>query len=261
MPSRRLILPGSAAEMPRFVKGRVLEPEVMGGDEEVAAYAGGVATAHLDRMDDSFVRAALRLAGPGARILDVGTGTGSLPVKMALKRPDAALVGVDLSDAMLRAARERAATARIGRRVTFRRANARRLPFRRGAFDLVISNSLLHHLPDPVPTLDEIARVLAPGGSVFIRDLRRPARPRLRAHIRRHGRFYKGTMYRLFSDSVKASFKVAEMKLLVAESRLRGCRVRAQLATYLVIEGAPRRRAGPRYLQKRGLRGRVSPRA
>lgn len=231
--------------LPRYASVRVLEPEVMDDEQEVEAYLDGVATAHLDRMDDSFVRCAVRQARPGARVLDVGTGTGSLPVKIALARPDTRVVGVDLSSAMLRRARARAAAARLGGRVRFRLANARRLPFERGAFDLVVSNSVLHHLPDPVPMFDEIARVLARGGKVFIRDLRRPAPARIAAHIRRHGRHYKGTMRRLFSDSVKASFRVAEIEALVAESRLGGCRVRPQLATYLVIEGAPSPRPAP----------------
>jgi ubiquinone/menaquinone biosynthesis C-methylase UbiE len=213
---------------------------------EVLAYLGGVASSHLDRMDDTFVRAAMRHARASSRVLDIGTGTGSVPLKMAARRPDLSIVGIDLSDEMIRVARSGVREAGLHRRVKIRKANARRSPFPAGSFDLVMSNSLLHHLPDPVPTFNEIARVLAPGGRVFVRDLRRPGPSRVRAHIRRHGRFYQGEMHRLFADSVRASFKVSEIKELVAESHLKGCRVRPQFETYLVIEGAPdrnRRRA------------------
>jgi ubiquinone/menaquinone biosynthesis C-methylase UbiE len=209
----------------------------MGG---VEAYLGGVASAHLGRLDDSFVRCALRHARNAARVLDVGTGTGAIAVKMSLKRPDLSVTGIDLSDGMLEAAREAIRQASLQRRVRVRRANARRIPFRRGCFDLVISNSLLHHLPDPVPAFDEMARVLAPGGRVFIRDLRRPGPSLISAHIRRHGRHYKGKMRRLFADSVHAAFKVAEIRELLEASRLKGCKVRPQFSTYLVIDGSPR---------------------
>ncbi|MBI3448078.1 MAG: class I SAM-dependent methyltransferase [Acidobacteria bacterium] len=239
--ARRITIDPRTVQEARFAGRRILEPEVMDGSGEVAAYLDGVATAHLDRMDDGFVRAAVRFARPGARILDIGTGTAAIPVKIALRRPDVTVTGIDLSEEMLRAARERIRGARLGRRVRVRTGSARRIPFRRGAYDLVVSNSLLHHLPDPVPLFDEIARVLAPGGRVFMRDLRRPGPSRIEAHIRRHGRFYRGEMLRLFSDSVRAAFKVAEMAEMVGESRLAGCRVRPQLETYVVIEGRPRR--------------------
>lgn len=242
MAARRITVDPRTVQKPRFLHRRVLEPEVMEQSGAVEAYLDGVATAHLDRLDDSFVRAALRLARPRARVLDVGTGTAAIPAKMALRRPDLAITGIDLSETMLRAARERVRGAGLKRRVRVLTGSARKIPCPRSSFDLVVSNSLLHHLPDPVPAFDEIARVLARGGRVFIRDLRRPGPSRMKAHIRRQGRFYRGEMLRLFSDSVRAAFKVAEIRELVAMSRLRGCRVRPQFETYVVIEGSPRRR-------------------
>jgi len=240
--SRRITVDSRTLPEPRFLGKRILEPEVMEGDQAVGAYLDGVATRHLDRLDDSFVRGALRLAGPGARVLDVGTGTAAIPAKMALRRPDLSMVGIDLSETMIEAARQRVRASGLRRQIHIRTGSARNIPFARRSFDLVISNSLLHHLPDPVPAFDEIARVLAAGGRVFIRDLRRPGPARMKAHIRKHGRFYKGEMLRLFADSVRASFKVAEMRELVDMSRLQGCRIRPQFETYLVIEGRPRRR-------------------
>jgi ubiquinone/menaquinone biosynthesis C-methylase UbiE len=241
MSPRRITLDTRLIVPARFAGRRVLEPEVMDESDGVDAYAGGVATEHLSRMDDSFVRGAARLAVPNARVLDVGTGTGQIAVKLALKRPDLSVVGIDLSDAMISSARERARSAGVHRRFHLRKANARRIPFGRGEFDLVISNSVLHHLPDPAPTFDEMARVLAPGGRVFIRDLRRPLRSRMAAHIRTHGRHYNGKMKKLFADSVRAAFQVGEIREIVGESALAGCEVRPQMRTYLVVEGSPRR--------------------
>lgn len=242
MASRRITLDTRTIVPARFAHRRVLEPEVMDESEAVEAYEGGIATAHLSRLDDSFVRCAARIAPPGGRVLDVGTGTGQIAVKLALRRPDLSVVGIDLSEGMIRSARQRARQEGVARRLRVRKANARRLPYPRGSFDLVISNSLLHHLPDPAPTFDEMARVLAPGGCVFVRDLRRPIPSRVDSHIRDHGRHYRGEMKKLFADSVRAAFQVAEIREILEETGLAGCRVRPQMATYLVIEGSPRSR-------------------
>jgi ubiquinone/menaquinone biosynthesis C-methylase UbiE len=220
--------------------GRVLEPEVMDDECEVDAYLDGVATRHLERLDDTFVRAVTALRLPRrARVLDVGTGTGAIPVRLAQARPGLRITGVDLSAPMLSRARRRAREA--GTPMVFRRANARRLPFGPRCFDLILSNSLLHHVPDPVPVLDEMARVLRSDGTLYVRDLRRPPARFITAHIRRHGRPYRGLMRTLFSNSVRAAFTLAEIRDAVAASRLRGARVRRLLDLYWVIEKPPRR--------------------
>lgn len=206
-------------------------------DDELAvgAYLDGVATRHLDRLDATYVRAVLALRPPpGARVLDVGTGTGAIPVRLATTRPDLRITGVDLSAPMLRRARERARDA--GARVTFRRGSALRLPYPAGSFDVVLSNSLLHHLPEAGPALDEFARVLRRRGALFARDLRRPPDRFIAAHIRRHGRPYRGLMRKLFADSVRAAFTLSEIRRELGRSRLRGARARRMFDLYWVIE-------------------------
>lgn len=242
-----------AMDPERFLFDRVLEPEGMEDEDEVLAYADGVATVHLDRLDDTFVRRALDLAPARGKLLDVGTGTGAIPIKIALRRPGLEVVGVDISAGMIAEAREaakeitrrerrgRAGRAAAGRgrrapRISFRRADGHRLPFADRSFDMVIANSLLHHLADPVPVLDEMARVLKPAGALFIRDLRRPPRARMAAHIRKGGRPYQGLMRRLFAASVRASFTVAEVRRVFACSRLRQLRIRPQFDLYWVAE-------------------------
>jgi len=227
--------------------GRVLEPEVMDESDDVEAYLDGVATAHLNRMDDHFVAQAIeRLPSDRSRrtprVLDVGTGTGAIPVKIARRHARAQIVGVDRSAGMLRQARRAAREARMQDRVTFHRASGRRLPFPDDSFDLVISNSLMHHLPDPAPVLDEIARVVKPRGRIFIRDLRRPAPPVIDRHIAHHGRHYRGRMFELFSDSVRAAFTESELSAITRASKLSPrlttgtLQVKRQGRTYLVIE-------------------------
>jgi ubiquinone/menaquinone biosynthesis C-methylase UbiE len=111
---------------------------------------------------------------------------------------------------------------------------ARRLPFADGAFDLVISNSLLHHLADPTAVLDEVARVVRPGGRVLLRDLRRPPRVGFRAWIAWHGRHYEGAMRALYEASVAAAFTPAELAIIVRHSSLAGASIETD-GPYLIV--------------------------
>ncbi len=102
---------------------------------------------------------ALRLALDGlpspGRVLDVGTGTGVAARSLAEWYEDAEVVGVDVAPAMVAEAERR------GGRARFQVADASRLPFPDGAFDLVV-------LMNAIPFFDELARVTAPGGTVAV---------------------------------------------------------------------------------------------
>ena len=91
-----------------------------------------------------------------ARILDVGTGTGAGALLLAQRFPEAQIVGVDLSDAMLEHARRNTPDELCGR-VTFERADASSLPFDAGSFELASHANM-------IPFFDEVARVVGPGG-------------------------------------------------------------------------------------------------
>ena len=113
-------------------------------------------------------------------------------------------------------------------------AEGRRLPFPDGALDLVVSNSLLHHLADPTPVLDEIARVVHPTGGLLLRDLRRPPRIMFRSWLAWHGRHYGGAMRALYEASVAAAFTPAELTILLRHSALAGAEVEKQ-GPYLIV--------------------------
>ena len=92
---------------------------------------------------------------------------------MAGQARDLHVTGVDLSDEMLAQAHENARNAGLATQVSFRPGDAQQIPFPDGSLDLVVSTMSLHHWSDPVSVLNEIARVLRPGGSFLILDLRR----------------------------------------------------------------------------------------
>jgi ubiquinone/menaquinone biosynthesis C-methylase UbiE len=116
--------------------------------------------------------AALRLPA-GAHVLDVGTGPGRLPVEIARRCPQVRVTGLDVSPRMIEAA---AAAIEPGQQVTAEVGDVARLPYRDGSVDLVVSTLSQHHWPDRAAAFAELARVLAPGGRIWIYDLRRALR-------------------------------------------------------------------------------------
>jgi ubiquinone/menaquinone biosynthesis C-methylase UbiE len=109
--------------------------------------------------------ASLRLE-PGQRVLDAGCGTGDFLRLLAPLVDPGAAVGIDLSETMTEAARER--TGREELNVSFRTADVQDLPFDDSSFDRVIATQLLLHVPDPWLAVGEFHRVLTPDGVLSI---------------------------------------------------------------------------------------------
>jgi ubiquinone/menaquinone biosynthesis C-methylase UbiE len=173
-------------------------------------------------------------------VLDIGTGPGQIPIKLALRNPKLQITGIDLSEAMLAMARKHAKLAGVQGQVNFQAGDAKHLPFPGRHFNLVICNSLIHHAADPLATLNEIARVAKPEGAILLRDLRRPSAPAFPMYICWFGRHYSGLMKKLYVDSVRAAYTSAELRELLDRSEISGGRIFWKGLTHVGIE----RRAG-----------------
>jgi 2-polyprenyl-3-methyl-5-hydroxy-6-metoxy-1,4-benzoquinol methylase len=95
-------------------------------------------------------------------VLDIGCGTGALLETIARRSPGLRLAGIDLSPAQLAEARRRLPG------ITLIEADANRPPFIAGAFDVICSLNVLHHLTDPGVHLRTLASLCRPGASVFV---------------------------------------------------------------------------------------------
>ena len=219
---------------------RVPEPEVMEDSAEVESYASATAQAFLDALDNTFVEHAIRLVQgrERGRALDIGSGPGQIVLKLARRLTRWKFVGVDRSETMIAQAQESLAAAggEVAGRVEFQPADGNRLPFPDASFDLVLCNSVLHHFEEPRNLLAEMARVTKPGAAILLRDLRRPRRLAYPFHVRWHGRRYSGEMRRLFRDSVRASYTLAELRQMAEYSALRGVRVFKRGASHIGFE-------------------------
>jgi ubiquinone/menaquinone biosynthesis C-methylase UbiE len=224
---------------------RVPEPEAMDDSEEVEAYASAAAQAHLDAIDDTFVaHAQLLLKGrERGRALDIGTGPGQIAIKLGYRLTRWKFTGIDRSAAMVEKARQNLESApELAGRVEFRTADGNSLDFPDATFDLVICNSVLHHMEEPQNLFSEIARVVKPDGAILLRDLRRPRRFGYRAHIRKNGKHYAGEMRRLYIASLHAAYTEEELQKMVAASALRNVTVFTHNKTHIGIQraiGAP----------------------
>ncbi len=102
-------------------------------------------------------------AGAASIVLDVATGTGGVAAELA-RASDCRVVGLDQSRSMLLAARSRQLSAIASAKVHLVRATAASLPFADGSFDVVVHTFLLRYASNPIAMLDEMVRVLRPGG-------------------------------------------------------------------------------------------------
>jgi ubiquinone/menaquinone biosynthesis C-methylase UbiE len=129
-------------------------------------YRKGQRTLIADRQ--TLVARMLRQLGlqPGARVLDVACGPGYFALDAASL--DFRPVGIDSSPDMLRTAR-----ARLEGRAQFVQGDAEALPFASASFDAVNCSGLLEYLPDPVPAMREMQRVLKPGQRAMIASTNR----------------------------------------------------------------------------------------
>lgn len=100
------------------------------------------------------------------RVLDIGCGTGALAEIVLNSLPVCKLTGVDISSEMLAQSRRR-----LGDAATFMHADAEKLPFGDGTFDLVIMNDMFHHCPNPRRAAFEAWRVLAHDGELVLGDV------------------------------------------------------------------------------------------
>lgn len=204
---------------------RVLEVEVMDTAEEAADY---------NSMDHSGVNAlfakdlvaALASGGRqppdtnelGIHILDLGTGTALIPIELCRSTNHCHVLAVDLAAHMLELARKNITAAGLANRIQLEQIDAKALPFPDGQFDVVMSNSIIHHIPEPLHSLREAARVTKAGGLLFFRDLLRPEdEAALTSLVQSYAGSENAHCRKMFADSLHAALSLTEIRGLVTE--------------------------------------------
>lgn len=191
---------------------RVLEPEVMDSAAEAHDY---------DAMDHSHVNAVfvtdlLQLRRDFSTVLDVGTGTAQIPLELCQRQTQAQVIAIDMAAHMLEVARRNVDRAGLAERIDLQLCDAKRMPFADSAFDLVMSNSIVHHIPEPFAVVSEMARVVKPGGLLFVRDLLRPKdEATLRQLVQQYAGDANAHQQQMFADSLHAALTLDEVQAMV----------------------------------------------
>ncbi len=130
------------------------------------------ATTRERRFKEALIRQAR--FEPGQRILDVGSGTGTLAIWIKRHQPLLDITGIDVDPAVLAIASRKAKAANLD--IRFECAPSYKLPYPAAHFDRVVSSLFFHHLPweDKVRTSRELVRVLKPGAELHVADWGRP---------------------------------------------------------------------------------------
>ena len=198
---------------------RTLEPEVMDTREEAEAY---------DAMDflavnTAFVNRVIELGACEGHFLDVGTGPAQIPILLAQRQQEIRITAIDLSENMLKFGEKRVAQAGLAERISLEQVDAKSLPYPDACFDGVISNSIVHHLPHPMPVIREISRLVRPGGLILVRDLIRPDTPEAaQAFVDRYAANETLYQQKLFYDSFLAAFTIPEVEAMLSQVPLPG---------------------------------------
>ena len=153
---------------------RVLEPEVMDDPEQVLAYAEADFEEENQGFVDKFFTMYPDLESP--HILDLGCGPGDIPIRVARRHAACRVTGIDASQPMIAYAEQAVQKAGVQDRVQFLCQRFQDVNLSSPA-DAMISNSLVHHVPNPLRFWYSLKTLVKPGGRVLVMDLLRPESP------------------------------------------------------------------------------------
>ncbi len=198
---------------------RILEPELMDDEAQGLAYAQADFSGPNRQFLQLFARQFPDFSGD-ATVLDLGCGPADILVRFVRRYPGCRCVGIDGAEAMLAPGRREISRQGLGHCIDLR---CRCLPLEGigEKFEVIISNSLLHHLHKPEILWQTIDRCGAPGTRVMIMDL---FRPRSREDARRIVTTYAGNeppiLQTDFYNSLLASFRVEEVQQQLLQNGL-----------------------------------------
>jgi ubiquinone/menaquinone biosynthesis C-methylase UbiE len=178
----------------------------------------------MERFKDTAQRVAAHV-GPRSRVLEIAPGPGYLAIEIA-KRTGCRMVGVDISHTFIGIADENAHKAGVD--IAFDHGDAADLPLPANAFDFVVCTAAFKNFTRPLAALDEMHRVLKPGGTALIIDLRKDYSPQaIRDYVKGKGLISGAIIKWTFSSMLKKrAYTVDGIRELVARSRFRQGEVR-----------------------------------
>jgi len=219
---------------------RVPEPDDLMADP---AQARAYAEADFSESNGLFVDLFRRLqpaAGFSGRALDLGCGPGDIPIRLARFFPAARIDAVDGAEAMLDLARGAVAgDADLGSRIRWICARIPSAEATSGRpYDAVLSNSLLHHMADPLDLWRAVREAGRPGAAVLVMDLARPAdADGVDRVLAAHAAGAPQVLWNDFRNSLFAAYAVDEVRDQIAAAGIAGMSVEMVSDRHLAVRG------------------------
>ncbi|MBX3335215.1 MAG: methyltransferase domain-containing protein [Nitrospira sp.] len=197
---------------------RKLEPELMDDPKQVEAYGN----ADFEEENQGFVKRFREYFPEFAQgmVLDLGCGPGDIPIRFAKLYPDCRVIGIDASAPMIQLGEQAVQQAGLTDRITLRCERYEEVAGARIA-DAAISNSLLHHLPNPLQFWQKLRQLVKPGAPVLVMDLLRPESPEAaQAIVDQYAANEPDILRRDFYNSLLAAFTEDEIGSQLARMNL-----------------------------------------
>lgn len=197
---------------------RVLEPELMDDPRQAEAYA----RADFAEENQKFVELFKDYFPDFSQgtVLDLGCGPADIPTRFAKLYPACQIIGVDASGPMIRLGKDAVERAGLSDRITLRCERYEEVAGAR-IVDAAISNSLLHHLPNPLQFWQKLRQLVKPGAPVLVMDLLRPESPEAaQAIVDQYAANEPDILRRDFYNSLLAAFTEDEIGSQLARMNL-----------------------------------------
>lgn len=197
---------------------RALEPELMDDPEQSLAYA----KADFEEENQGFVDRFLEYFPDikAGHVLDLGCGPADIPIRLARALPECRITGVDGSAPMIALGKEAVRAAGLADRIALRCERMQDTVLTEQA-DAVISNSLLHHVPNALQFWYAVRTLAKPGAAVLVMDLLRPESPEAaQAIVDRYAADEPAILRRDFYNSLLAAFTDDEVAAQLTEMNL-----------------------------------------
>lgn len=192
---------------------RILEPEVMDTDQEAHDYNN----MDHNEVNQRFVDDLLEAGFQGGDVLDLGTGTALIPIELAKRGLPCRIMAADAAVSMLELARMNVEIAGLMDVIQLSQCDAKKMDYADGMFQWVISNSIIHHIPEPLQCLKEAWRVTQEGGWMFFRDLARPeSEEQLNHLVETYAGDCNDHQRKMFAESLHAALTVEEVGEMLA---------------------------------------------
>lgn len=212
----------------------------MDSEAQTLAYAEADFNESNSLFTERFLARFHDLPGSG-RLADLGCGPGDITVRLANALPGWQLTGLDAGPNMLRHAQQRLELEKLAPRVNFRLAYLPDPTLPAAAFDAVVSNSLLHHLPNPQVLWESIVRLALPGAAIQVMDLMRPtSETRAQQLVDTYAADAPGILREDFYNSLLAAYQPEEVSSQLIRVGLDRLKIETASDRHWIVSGTLR---------------------